>query len=243
MNVASKQAESKPPRHVAIIMDGNGRWAQQRGRPRAMGHRAGVKTVRKIVRSAGKEGVEVLTVFAFSQENWQRPETEVQLLMGLFVQTLAREAESLHKSGVRLRFIGDHSALDARLRAEMRRVVSLTEKNTGLIFVIAIGYGGQQDILQAAQKLSAARKPWTIEALDAELDTADLPSPDLLIRTGGERRISNFLLWQMAYTELYFTDVLWPDFDEHEFMHALHWFTGRERRYGRLPDATTEDDG
>jgi undecaprenyl diphosphate synthase len=224
------------PRHVAVIMDGNGRWAQLRGKPRAMGHRAGVKGVRRLVRAAGKAGVQVLTVFAFSQENWQRPETEVRLLMELFIQTLGREAESLHKSNVRLRFIGEHQAFDGRLRAEMKRVTRLTEANDGLLFVIAVGYGGRQDIVGAAARLAQRGAEITEQALEDSLDTAGLPPPDLLIRTGGERRISNFLLWQMAYSELYFTEVLWPDFDEHEFMHALHWYSQRERRFGRLPE-------
>lgn len=216
-------------------MDGNGRWAQQRGRPRASGHRAGVKAVRRLVRFAARTGVEVLTVFAFSQENWQRPPMEVRLLMELFIQTLAREAESLHKSKVRLCFIGDHQDFDPRLLAEMKRVTELTAANTGMVFVIAVGYGGQQDIARTAQRLALKGEPITPQAIEAGLDTAGLPLPDLMIRTGGEQRISNFLLWQLAYAELYFTDVLWPDFDDHEFMHALHWYAGRERRFGRLP--------
>ena len=218
-------------------MDGNGRWAQLRGQPRAMGHRAGVKAVRKLVRAASRAGVGVLTVFAFSQENWKRPETEVRLLMQLFIKTLAREAESLNKNNIRMRFIGDHADFDPQLREEMRRARKLTEGNTGLTFVVAVGYGGQQDIALAARKLAQQGEAITPEAIEANLDTAGLPLPDLMIRTGGEKRISNFLLWQLAYSELYFTDVLWPEFDDHEFMHALKWYSSRERRFGRVPEA------
>jgi undecaprenyl diphosphate synthase len=236
MSRPSADAPDPLPRHVAVIMDGNGRWASLRGKPRAMGHRAGVSAVRRIVRAAAKAGIEVLTVFAFSQENWQRPPTEVRLLMELFIQTLGREAARLHKAGVRLRFIGEHEAFDPRLRAEMQRVTRLTQDNLGLTFVIAVGYGGRQDIVRAAQRVAQRGEPLTEQTLEANLDTAGLPPPDLLIRTGGELRVSNFVLWQLAYTELYFTDVLWPDFDDHEFMHAIHWFAGRERRYGKLPE-------
>jgi undecaprenyl diphosphate synthase len=236
MSRPSADAPDPLPRHVAVIMDGNGRWASLRGKPRAMGHRAGVSAVRRIVRAAANAGIEVLTVFAFSQENWQRPPTEVRLLMELFIQTLGREAARLHKAGVRLRFIGEHEAFDPRLRAEMQRVTRLTQDNLGLTFVIAVGYGGRQDIVRAAQRVAQRGEPLTEQTLEANLDTAGLPPPDLLIRTGGELRVSNFVLWQLAYTELYFTDVLWPDFDDHEFMHAIHWFAGRERRYGKLPE-------
>ncbi|HEX4894994.1 MAG TPA: polyprenyl diphosphate synthase [Solimonas sp.] len=225
------------PRHVAVIMDGNGRWAKRRGQPRPMGHRAGVKAVRKTVRAAAKAGVEVLTLFAFSQENWKRPELEVKLLMQLFISTLAREVNALHKNGIRVRFIGEHGDFVPELRAEMRRAEKLTAANTGLTVVIAVGYGGQQDIVQAAQHLAAAGKPITAEALEARLSTHGLPLPDLLIRTGGERRISNFLLWQLAYAELYFCDTLWPEFDDAAFAAALHWYARRERRFGRVPEA------
>jgi undecaprenyl diphosphate synthase len=230
---------SKPsaPRHVAVIMDGNGRWARQRLQPRAMGHRAGVKSARKIVRAAHRAGVEVLTLFAFSQENWRRPQEEVSLLMQLFVKTLAREIDSLHKNGVSIRFIGDHSDFAASLRDEMARAEQLTLHNTVLKLVVAVGYGGQWDIVQAAQRLVALGRPVNVENIEECLDTAGLPAPDLLIRTGGERRISNFLLWQLAYTELYFTDTLWPDFGDAEFKSAVAWFASRERRFGRVPEA------
>lgn len=225
------------PRHVAIIMDGNGRWASLRGQPRPMGHRAGVKAVRRVVRAAGQAGVEALTLFAFSQENWQRPELEVKLLMQLFVSTLAREVKSLHKNGIRVLFIGEHDDFPAELRAEMARAVALTANNAGLTLLIAVGYGGQWDIAQAAQQLAAAGEPITVAAIEARLSTRGVPLPDLLIRTGGEQRISNFLLWQLAYTELYFCDTLWPDFEAEDFAAALRWYAGRERRYGRVPEA------
>ena len=231
-------AQDPLPRHVAVIMDGNGRWAQSRGLPRAMGHRAGAKGVRATVRAAAKARIEVLTVFAFSQENWQRPPAEVRLLMELFIKTLARETATMHKNGIRLKFIGDHRNFDPRLLEEMRKAEALTAANPGMTFVIAVGYGGQQDICAAAQKLAKRGQDITPQALEAGLSTHGLPLPDLMIRTGGEKRISNFLLWQLAYAELYFSDILWPDFDEHEFMHALHWFSGRQRRFGKVPEAT-----
>ncbi|MGH8539245.1 MAG: polyprenyl diphosphate synthase [Stenotrophobium sp.] len=224
------------PQHVAVIMDGNGRWAKQRLQPRAMGHRAGVKSARKIVRAAARAGVGVLTMFAFSQENWRRPQEEVSLLMQLFVRTLGKEINSLHRHGVRIRFIGDHHDFAPDLRAEMARAVSLTQGNSGLQLVVAVGYGGQGDIAQAARKLADAGLPVTVDGIEANLDTAGLPLPDLMIRTGGEQRISNFLLWQLAYAELYFTDTLWPDFGDAQFELALNWYAGRERRFGRVPE-------
>lgn len=229
--------KSSVPRHVAVIMDGNGRWAKQRLQPRAMGHRAGVKTARKIVRAAYNAGVEVLTVFAFSQENWSRPPEEVSLLMQLFVKTLSREIDSMHKNGISIRFIGDHRDFAPNLRDEMARAEQLTLHNTNLKLVVAVGYGGQWDIAQAAQRLVALGREINVENIEECLDTAGLPAPDLMIRTGGEQRISNFLLWQLAYTELFFTDTLWPDFDEAEFKAAVAWFAGRERRFGRVPEA------
>jgi undecaprenyl diphosphate synthase len=218
-------------------MDGNGRWAKKRGQPRSFGHRAGVKAARRVISHCNKLGIEALTLFAFSQENWQRPEQEVTLLMQLFIRTLAREAKNLHKNNIRLRFIGEHGDFPAELQASMREAVALTANNTGPALVIAVGYGGQWDIVQAARRLVEAGKPIDAQSLEAELSTAGLPLPDLLIRTGGERRISNFLLWQIAYSELYFCDTLWPDFDEKEFGHALAWYAGRERRYGRVPES------
>ena len=217
-------------------MDGNGRWAQHLGQPRAMGHRAGVKSVRRLLRAAHDHGVSVVTVYAFSQENWRRPPEEVTLLMQLFIKTLAREINAMHRNGIRIRFIGEHSGFDPLLRAEMRRAEKLTALNDGLTFIIAVGYGGQWDIAQAAQQLADKHKPITPESLEKHLDTTGLPHPDLLIRTGGEKRISNFLLWQLAYTELYFTDTLWPEFGDAEFGQAVRWFSSRQRRFGRVPE-------
>ena len=218
-------------------MDGNGRWAKKRLQPRAMGHRAGVKSARKIVRAAHNAGVDVLTVFAFSQENWSRPPEEVSLLMQLFIKTLSREVDSMHKNGISIRFIGDHRDFALDLREEMARAEQLTLHNTNLKLVVAVGYGGQWDIAQAAQRLVTLGREINAENIEECLDTAGLPPPDLMIRTGGEQRISNFLLWQLAYTELFFTETLWPDFDEAEFKAAVAWFAGRERRFGRVPEA------
>jgi len=218
-------------------MDGNGRWAKKRLQPRAFGHRAGVRSVRKTVRAASNAGVEVLTLFAFSQENWQRPAEEVSLLMGLFVSTLRREIKKLDEYDVSWRFLGDHSAFAPELRALMRETEQRTRDHQGMKLLIAVGYGGQWDIAQAAAKVVASGLPVTPEAIEARLDTAELPPVDLMIRTGGERRISNFLLWQLAYAELYFCDTLWPEFGENELHQALSWFAGRQRRFGRVPES------
>ena len=225
------------PRHVAIVMDGNGRWAQARKRPRAFGHRAGVKSVRSILRACRRNEVHALTLFAFSQENWQRPHQEVSLLMELFLTTLDREVAELDKNEIRIRFIGDHAGFPAALRKRMREAEAQTAGHDRFHLTLAVGYGGQWDLVQAAQKLAKAGTAINTESLDAALSTAALPPVDLLIRTGGERRISNFMLWQLAYTELYFCDTLWPDFGEDEFAAALTWFAGRERRFGRVPEA------
>jgi undecaprenyl diphosphate synthase len=229
--------EPRLPRHLAVIMDGNGRWARQRHKARAMGHKAGVGAARRIVRACHRHGIEVLTLFAFSQENWQRPPLEVRLLMELFVRTLGREITSLHKHQVRIRFIGDHADFPESLREMMREATARTAANTGLTLVVAAGYSGQWDIAHAAQQLCAEGQAITPQNLEARLVNADLPHPDLLIRTGGEKRISNFLLWQLAYSELYFTDALWPDFDDAELQRALDWYSGRERRFGRVPES------
>lgn len=220
------------PQHVAVIMDGNGRWASERSKPRAFGHRAGVRAARRVLRAAHECGVKTLTLFAFSQENWKRPAKEVELLMQLFVRTLAREASALHKNGVRLSFIGDHGNFPRVLHEHMQRAVDLTRNNRELHLVVAVGYGGQWDIVQAANQAIQAGQPITVESLAAHLDTAGIVDPDLLIRTGGEKRISNFLLWQLAYTELYFSDCLWPDFSDADFRAALAWYRTRQRRFG-----------
>jgi len=225
------------PRHVAIIMDGNGRWAQARGQLRPFGHQAGVKAVRKIVAAAREQGIEVLTLFAFSQENWKRPPLEVRLLMDLLMTVLERELADLHANGIRLRVIGEHAGFSAELRQRIADAEAQTAANGGMTLVIALGYGGQWDIVQAAQKVAASGREITAAALEAELATAEWPAPELLIRTGGESRISNFMLWQLAYTELYFTDLLWPDADAALLREALAWFASRERRFGGVPAA------
>jgi len=233
----SSQRPPLGPRHVAVIMDGNGRWAQQRNRPRSVGHHSGVRAARRAVRAAHRNGVEVLTVYAFSQENWQRPTQEVDLLFRLFLRTLAREVESLHRNGIQLRFIGDHSGFPLALLEQMRLAVEKTRNNTELTLVVAVGYGGQWDIVQAARRAVADGVALDAAEIEQRLDTAGLPPADLLVRTGGERRISNFLLWQLAYAELYFCDTLWPDFGDAEFDAAIEWFRSRQRRFGRVLDA------
>jgi len=232
-------SESRLPRHIAIIMDGNGRWAKQRFLPRTAGHRAGVGAVRKAVEHCLAKGINALTLFAFSSENWRRPPQEVSLLMELFVASLERETRKLHESGVRLRVIGDRAAFAPMLQEKIAMSEALTEQNGRLDLVIAANYGGRWDILRAARALVARAERGELGASDVDaglfeshLALADLPEPDLFIRTGGERRISNFLLWQLAYTELYFTPVLWPDFDEEALDQALEDYAHRQRRFG-----------
>lgn len=240
---SSSEESRRAPRHVAIIMDGNGRWAKRRHLPRVAGHQKGVNAVLKAVRGAIRNGVEVLTLFAFSSENWRRPETEVSALMTLFLSTLEKELRRLHKEGIRLRFIGDRSAFSAKMRQAMQEAEALTADNRRLQLVIAVNYGGRWDLAQAARQLVDQVRRGELEAesidearLAAHLSTADLPEPDLFIRTGGEQRISNFLLWQLAYAELFFTDELWPEFDEDSLARALDWYAGRERRFGRISE-------
>lgn len=235
------------PRHIAIVMDGNGRWAQQRGQRRTAGHRAGVNSTRAIVEHCGKLGVEVLTLFAFSSENWKRPESEVGVLMTLFVEALGREVNDLHAKNVRLKFIGELDKLSDKLRKKIDAGESLTANNTGLRLFIAVSYGGRWDIAQAAKALAQQVEQGTLQAsmlseelLHKHLALADVVDPDLFIRTGGEQRISNFLLWNLAYSELYFSNTLWPDFDAAELDRAIDFFTGRERRFGRVLDAVNE---
>ena len=227
------------PRHVAIIMDGNGRWAQQRRRPRLIGHRAGARAVRSCVEFCLERGIGALTLFAFSSENWNRPAEEVGGLMKLFLGALEREVDELHRLGARLRFIGDRSRFDPAILSRMEAAERLTLANSRLQLAIAASYGGRQDITQAARSLAedvAAGRlaPEAIDedALSARVALADLPAPDLFIRTGGELRISNFLLWQLAYTELWFTETLWPDVDAATLQRALDDYATRERRYG-----------
>jgi len=228
------------PQHVAIIMDGNGRWARSRGLPRPAGHRASLKVVRRVVEECAKRGVRFLTLFAFSSENWRRPPDEVGMLMKLFLDALVREIEALHRNRVRLRFIGDRGLLGAELAERMIAAEVLTKHNTGLGLQVAVAYGGRWDIVQACRALAADAAAGSIEPAcigDAEiagrLALAGLPDPDLLIRTGGEQRISNFLLWNLAYTELYFSEVLWPEFSSAHLDGAFEHFLRRERRYGK----------
>jgi undecaprenyl diphosphate synthase len=228
---------AKPvPRHVAIIMDGNGRWAQARGMPRVAGHKRGLDAVRAAITTCAKSGVEFLTVFAFSSENWQRPAEEVGFLMRLFLGALEREVGQLNANNVRLRVVGDLSAFEPSLQAMIAKCQETTQHNTGLNFTIAANYGGRWDITQATKKLIASgvlANEVTEHALAEHLAMHFAPDPDLFIRTGGETRISNFLLWQLAYCELHFTPVFWPDFDEQHLLQAFTVFSGRERRYGK----------
>lgn len=228
------------PKHVAIIMDGNGRWAKKRFLPRVAGHRAGVEAARATVRACVKKQIKVLTLFAFSSENWRRPAQEVSCLMELFLTGLEREVKMLHESNIQLRFIGDRSRFSASLCAKIAEVEQLTKHNTGMVLMIAADYGGQWDICQAtrqiAQQVEAGQlrsADITPELIAKHLAFADLPDPDLFIRTSGELRISNFMLWQLAYSEFYFTNTLWPDFNEKELDKALEHFATRERRYGQ----------
>jgi undecaprenyl diphosphate synthase len=228
------------PRHIAIVMDGNGRWAKARHRPRSFGHNAGRKAVREVIEACLREGVQALTLFAFSSENWQRPQDEVGALMGLFVRALDKEVDELHGHGVRLCFIGDLAAFDEPLRERMQSAMNRTGANSKLQVSIAVSYGGRWDIVQASRQAAAAvsRGELRVEEIDETrlgrwMNLADLPPLDLFIRTGGECRISNFLLWQVAYAELYFTDTLWPDFDQACLRRAIEDYASRERRYGR----------
>ncbi len=237
-NVASAQS-SQSPRHVAIIMDGNGRWAQRQNLPRHAGHKAGVKSVRLSVEQCSIHGVEVLTLFAFSSENWKRPKAEVSLLMDLFMVALNREVKRLNKHNVRLRIIGDRTAFSAKLQDRIASAEQMTENNDGLVLQIAANYGGRWDIAEATRRIAQrvldgelTPDQITEQTLNAELSFADQPDPDLFIRTGGEKRISNFILWQAAYSELYFTDTYWPDFDADSFQNAIIYYAGRQRRFG-----------
>jgi len=239
---------AKIPKHIAIIMDGNGRWAKQRLQPRFMGHRAGVKAVEGIVKRCAQLGVEVLSLFAFSSENWRRPGKEVSLLMELFSHALNNQVKKLHENNIRLQVIGDISGFSNSLQTQIAKAHELTRHNTGLILNIAANYGGRWDITQSVRQLAeqVARGELAAEAISEEminshLMTASLPEPVLFIRTGGEQRVSNFLLWQMAYTEFFFTDVLWPEFDTGQLNKAIDSFSRRERRFGRTSEQLQDD--
>jgi undecaprenyl diphosphate synthase len=224
-------------------MDGNGRWANIRSKPRHSGHRAGVKSVRASVETAAQKGVEYLTLFAFSSENWSRPKEEVSSLMKLFIEALRREVDELHRNNVRLNFVGALDDLNAGLKGKIAESVQQTASNTGLCLTIAIAYGGRWDIIEATKAVARGVLDGSLQmdeiddaAFSAELQLSDMPDPDLLIRTGGEQRISNFLLWNLAYAELWFTDVLWPEFDESVFDDALSFYAGKQRRFGHTGD-------
>jgi undecaprenyl diphosphate synthase len=230
---------AKPPRHVAIIMDGNGRWAKQRSLPRAAGHRKGVETVRKVVKAAGEQGVEYLTLFSFSSENWSRPQSEIDMLMALMKRFIQQDLSELHKNNVRVRVIGARDHLEPEIVGLIEQSEALTHDNTGLNLIVAFNYGAQAEIARAAAKLALQVQSGALDVseitpkkITGELDTADIPDPDLMIRTSGEQRLSNFLLWQLAYTELVFVDTLWPDFTAETLKSAIEDFNRRERRFG-----------
>lgn len=236
-----RSGDDSVPRHVAVVMDGNGRWARRRGLPRIAGHRRGVDVVREMVSACGNRGIPYLTLFAFSSENWKRPSTEVEFLVELLVSTLENEIRKLHEGGVNLRIIGDLERFGPRVQLLVKNAQRLTSSNNKLNLTVAINYGGRWDITQAVRRISedAVDNRVSPESVDEQLiarylSTAGMPDPDLFIRTGGETRISNFLLWQLAYTELYFTDVLWPDFNEAELDMSLQSYAGRQRRFGQI---------
>ncbi|MBS7806483.1 polyprenyl diphosphate synthase [Variovorax sp. PCZ-1] len=224
------------PHHVAIVMDGNGRWARQRYLPRVAGHRQGVEALRRCVRACADRGIKVLTVFAFSSENWNRPQEEVSGLMDLLITALSGEVKPMHESGVRICFVGDRSRVSEKVRAGFAKAEQLTLTNQKITLNVCFNYGGRWDIAQAAQRVAARGQVITEDALNQEVATAHVSDPDLLIRTGGEFRISNFLLWQCAYSELYFSEKLWPDFDEAALDTALLAFAQRERRFGKTSE-------
>ncbi|CAM2757482.1 isoprenyl transferase [Vibrio mytili] len=227
------------PKHIAIIMDGNGRWAKSKGKPRVFGHKKGVNAVRKTVAAASKLGIKAMTLFAFSSENWRRPEEEVGLLMELFISVLSSEVKKLHRNNLQLRVIGDTGRFSERLQNKIFEAEKLTANNTGMVINIAANYGGKWDITEAVKTLATKARNGEIRVEDINeqlitehLTMADLPEVDLLIRTSGECRISNFMLWQMAYAEMYFTEEYWPEFDEDSLVEAVTWFINRERRFG-----------
>lgn len=235
--------KEKLPRHIAIIMDGNGRWATSRGNVRVFGHQNGVESVRQTVEAAGELGVEYLTLYAFSTENWNRPRSEVNALMGLMVNAIQDETENLHKNNVRLSAIGELDDLPENVRKQLQNAIDYTSQNTGLNLVIALSYSGRWEITSAIRKIVEDVKSGDLDAesidsclLETYLNTYTIPDPELLIRTSGERRISNFMLWQLAYTELYFTPVLWPDFRKKDLYEAIIDFQRRDRRFGRVKE-------
>ena len=238
--MANAPSLSTVPHHVAIVMDGNGRWAKRRLMPRIAGHRQGVESLRRCIRACVKRGVGLLTVFAFSSENWGRPQDEVSGLMELMGKALVREVPELKEAGIRLHFVGDRQGLPERMRQSLTQAEAATADNRGMVLNVCFNYGGRWDIAQAAAQLAARGEPITENALDRALALSHGPDPDLLIRTGGEQRISNFLLWQCAYSELYFSDRLWPDFDEAALDEAMAAFAERERRFGKTSEQVAQ---
>jgi undecaprenyl diphosphate synthase len=243
MTVELKTAATafEPPRHVAIIMDGNGRWASARGLPRSEGHRRGVEAVRRTVRAAGEMGISILTIFSFSSENWSRPPSEIRDLMGLLRRFIRNDLVELHENNVRVRIIGERDGLDPEIRRLLDEAEQLTRENDGLLLVVAFNYGGRQEIARAAMRVAElvqqgtlATTDITADVLARHLDAPDLPDPDLIIRTSGEQRLSNFLMWQSAYSELVFVPTYWPDFDRATLEHAIAEYRRRERRFGGL---------
>lgn len=231
------------PRHIAVIMDGNGRWAKQRFMPRVAGHQRGVEALREVVKACREQDVQFLTVFAFSSENWRRPAEEVSFLMSLFLKMLEHEVTKLHQNDIRLRIIGDRSRFDEKLKRTMLDAEQLTANNSALMLTVAANYGGRWDVMQAVKAMlhehPELAQTFSEQDLQPYLAMSDTPEPDLFIRTGGEKRISNFMLWQLAYTELYFTDVLWPEFDRKELSAAIASYQQRERRFGRTSEQLT----
>jgi undecaprenyl diphosphate synthase len=247
MSESSNSAGSSLPRHVAVVMDGNGRWANKRHLPRAAGHKAGVNATRQIVENCAKKGIEALTIFAFSSENWNRPKAEVSSLMSLFVSTITAEVKKLDKKNVRVRFIGDRTRFSEKLQHSIEKSEQLTRNNSGLQLNIAANYGGRWDIVNACRRLAEAVEDGAVavddideQMFDSSVSLCELPAPDLFIRTGGEQRISNFLIWQLAYSELYFVDTLWPDFSDEDLEASLNWYAGRQRRFGKIGQQLTD---
>ena len=249
MNTSESSTQVVPlvngiPSHIAVIMDGNGRWAKQRMLPRVAGHKRGVETVREITRSCVERGVKYLTLFAFSSENWRRPTDEVSVLRQLFLAALEQELDRLNRNGIRLRVIGDIAPFGEKIVKLARDAEEATQGNTKLTLTVAANYGGRWDILQAVNRMISAEPPDRHDFIESDLAKhlamAFAPEPDLFIRTGGEQRISNFLLWQLAYTELYFTETLWPDFGAESLNEAVKWYAQRERRFGRTSEQLAE---
>ncbi len=248
INNSDNAIQQIKPRHIAVVMDGNGRWANKRHLPRAAGHKAGVGSTRKIVERCAKNNIEALTIFAFSSENWSRPKSEVSALMSLFVSTIMVEVKKLHKKNVCVKFIGERARFSEKLQNSINQAEALTRENTGLHLNIAANYGGRWDVVNACKQIAVQIKDnkTSIQDIDETMfdsfmSLSELPEPDLFIRTGGEQRISNFLIWQLAYSELYFVDTLWPDFSEEDLDAALAWYAGRQRRFGKTGQQLAED--